>query len=267
MNPGQLSFQNFSSGPSSSSATPQGSSKIGSSMQQMGGGGGGPTGFESEPQAAAGSGSFWSISYYQPLFDVDTLQVLSRVKGALLPRPKGAFFELITANPDLYGPFWISTTLVFAMAMTGNLASYVNFVETPGRKEWTYDFSLLTLAGSVVYLYVTLLPMLFWMLLRYWEASKKLVDVLCIYGYTLVIFIPISILCVVPSNILRWLLVLIGGLVSAVFLLSNFHAHMADCFPYGEGDAKRKMYMMLGMMGLFHAILVMLFKFYFFSIA
>ena len=86
-------------------------------------------------------------------------------RGLLLPRPRGAFFELVAANPDLYGPFWIATTLIFAMAITGNLASYVNFVETPAKKEWTYDFSLLTLAGTVVYLYVTLLPMLFWMLM------------------------------------------------------------------------------------------------------
>ena len=37
-----------------------------------------------------------------------------------------------------------------------------------------------------------------------------------------------------PSEPLRWLLVLAGGGVSALFLLSNFHAHLSDCFPYGE---------------------------------
>ena len=110
------------------------------------------------------------------------------------------------------------------MAMTGNLASYIPFVATPQHPKWTYNFNQLTLAGSVVYSYVTLLPLLFWMLLRYYEASKKLVDVLCIYGYTLSVFVPISILCVIPSVLLRWLLILVGGGISAVFLLSNFHA-------------------------------------------
>ena len=152
------------------------------------------------------------------------------------------------------------------MAITGNLASYLAFVATDTNKKWTYDFSQLTLAGTVIYSYVTLLPLLFWLLLRYYEASKKLVDVLCIYGYTMSIFVPISILCVIPSNVLRWLLVLLGGAVSSIFLLSNFHAHLADCFPYGEGDAKRKMYVMLGTMAAFHAVLLMLFKFYFFSL-
>ena len=90
---------------------------------------------------------------------------------------------------------------------------------------------------------------------------------LCIYGYTLSIFVPISVLCVIPSNLLRWLLVLIGGAISAIFLLSNFHAHLADCFPYGEGDAKRKTMTLLGSMGVFHVVLILVIKFYFFSYA
>lgn len=76
------------------------------------------------------------MRYYQPLFDVDTIQVLNRVKGSLLPRPRGAFFDLISANPDLWGPFWISTTLIFAMAITGNLASYYAYKGPQGG--WTY---------------------------------------------------------------------------------------------------------------------------------
>lgn len=270
LNPQSLSFQDFStssgSGPSSA---PVGGGAIGNNIgapMQQTSGGGGASGFEEprRPEASAGASGFWSIKYYQPLFDVDTLQVLNRIKGALLPRPKGAFFELVAPNPDLYGPFWISTTLIFSMAMTGNLASYISFTPTPAHPKWTYNFNQLSLASSVIYSYVTLLPLLFWMLLRYYEASKKLVDVLCIYGYTLSVFVPISVLCVLPNNFLRWLLVLLGGAVSAVFLLSNFHAHLADCFPYGEGDAKRKMYLLLGSMGTFHLVLLFLFKLYFF---
>ena len=81
----------------------------------------------------------------------------------------------------------------------------------------------LTVAGSVIYSYVTLLPLLFWLLLRYYEASKKLADVLCIYGYTMAIFIPVTVLCVLPSNLLRWLLVqlfLLFGFASALSALS-----------------------------------------------
>jgi hypothetical protein len=277
LNPQTLSFQEFSSSGSAlaSSSAPQDGSRMGSQMGSQALKPAQDTGGFSDPSAAAvptGSAAFWTITYYQPLFDVDTVQVLNRVKGSLLPRPRGAFFELIAANPDLYGPFWVATTLIFAMAITGNLASYLAFVpstmapygtvDKPSR--WQYDFSQLTVAGSVIYSYVTLLPLLFWLLLRYYEASKKLADVLCIYGYTMAVFVPISVLCVLPSNLLRWLLVLLGGAISSIFLLSNFHAHLADCFPYGEGDAKKKTYSLLGLMLGFHIVLVFVFKVYFF---
>ena len=54
------------------------------------------------------------------------------------------------------------------------------------------------------------------------------------------------------------------AVVSSIFLLSNFHAHLADCFPYGEGDAKKKTYSLLGLMLGFHVVLVFVFKVYFF---
>ena len=95
------------------------------------------------------------------------LQVLNRLKASLFPRPRGVFFDLISCNPDLYGPFWIATTLILSMAVTGNLASFFAFVPSADRPEWTYNFNQLTLAGSVVYSYVSLLPLVLWLLLRY----------------------------------------------------------------------------------------------------
>jgi protein YIPF1/2 len=267
LNPASLSFQDFGTSSSGSSGGAGPAPSMGSMGSSMSSKGVGSLNFDAEPQRTASdpsSASFWSITYYQPLFDVDTVQVLNRIKGSLLPRPKGAFWELIDTNPDLYGPFWIATTLIFSMAMTGNLASYFAAAD---KTMWTYNFNILTLAGTVIYAYVTLLPLLVWILLRYYEASKKLVDVLCIYGYTLAIFVPISIACVIPSEFLRWLLLAIGGGISAIFLLSNFHAHLADCFPYGEGDAKRKMTLLLGAMAGFHFVLLVIFKIYFFAYA
>jgi len=150
LNPQTLSFQEFSSSGSAlaGSSAPQDGSRMGSQMGSQALKPAQDTGGFSDPSAAAvptGSAAFWTITYYQPLFDVDTVQVLNRVKGSLLPRPRGAFFELIAANPDLYGPFWVATTLIFAMAITGNLASYLAFVPkmTDNGKmgRWQYDFT------------------------------------------------------------------------------------------------------------------------------
>merc|ERR1712087_752796 len=116
------------------------------------------------------------------------------------------------------------------------------------------------MGGMVVYSYVSVLPLVLWLLLRYFEASKRLADILCIYGYTLSIFVPISVLCVLPSEFLRWLLVFLGGAISGIFLLSNLHAHLSDCFPYGEGKFKKRTYILLGGMSMCHMLLLILFK-------
>ncbi|KAG8534895.1 hypothetical protein GDO81_030006, partial [Engystomops pustulosus] len=47
---------------------------------------------------------FWTFEYYQTFFDVDTYQVLDRIKGSVLPIPGRNFVRLyVRSNPDLYG--------------------------------------------------------------------------------------------------------------------------------------------------------------------
>ena len=38
---------------------------------------------------------------------------------------KGNFLETINGNPDLYGPFWIYTTLIFAISASANISQYL----------------------------------------------------------------------------------------------------------------------------------------------
>ena len=69
------------------------------------------------------------MQFYQQFFDVDTDDVMKRVLWSVLPRPGGStanfFKSKIRAKPDLYGPFWICVTLIFSMAIAGNIASYL----------------------------------------------------------------------------------------------------------------------------------------------
>lgn len=61
--------------------------------------------------------------FWHKWFNVTTIDVTKRITSSLL------FFtptlvNVIGKNPDLYGPFWIYTTLIFMLAGSGNLASY-----------------------------------------------------------------------------------------------------------------------------------------------
>lgn len=49
-----------------------------------------------------------SIRYYQPFFDVDTNDVISRISGALFYCNRDQnFLGLVGEKPDAYGPFWV----------------------------------------------------------------------------------------------------------------------------------------------------------------
>lgn len=65
-----------------------------------------------------------TIEYYQPFFDVDTEDVKDRLKLALIPF-KDTFFQISKDSPDLYGPFWILTTLIVMIAANGNIHALI----------------------------------------------------------------------------------------------------------------------------------------------
>ncbi len=60
----------------------------------------------------------------QIYFDVTTDEVRDRIINSLIPfNPK--FHDISHNNPDLYGPFWIYTTLIFIIAAAGSLTKYL----------------------------------------------------------------------------------------------------------------------------------------------
>jgi hypothetical protein len=49
---------------------------------------------------------------------------LARTKG-VLEDEQISFLQDLTQQPDMYGPFWIATTLIFALAVVSNFSRYV----------------------------------------------------------------------------------------------------------------------------------------------
>jgi hypothetical protein len=91
----------------------------------------------------SGSGSskrfLWTLSFYAQFFDVDTSSVLSRCWAALYPRAN--FLDVLEGNPDLYGPFWIATTVIFILFIGGSISQYL---AEKGIGNFAYDFTLLS---------------------------------------------------------------------------------------------------------------------------
>ena len=75
---------------------------------------------------------------------MDTGAVKDRVLYSMVPLPGKSFLQHhIRPKPDLYGPFWVCVTLVFSIAISGNMATYLqkSFEADENHPvKWHYDF-------------------------------------------------------------------------------------------------------------------------------
>lgn len=157
--------------------------------------------------------SVFSLEFYRRCWDVTTNEVRLRVKSACYPR--GDFISALHGKPDLYGPFWVSVTLCFSTAICGNLA---NFIQNQGDPLYKYtpEFERVTSAASAIFGYAFIFPFFISLVLYYSKimCGFSTVELLTSYGYSLSIFVPISFAWMIPSEFIRWVLVIIGAVIS-----------------------------------------------------
>ncbi|KAH7281432.1 hypothetical protein KP509_36G047200 [Ceratopteris richardii] len=163
---------------------------------------------------------FLRVATYRPYFNVDTEEVSQRICYSLLLNG-GKFISTVNHNPDLYGPFWICTTLIFVASAFGNLATYLS-----KHASWQFDIGKVTWAAGLFYAYTFLVPLLSYFFLKYINAALGLIQLCSLYGYSLFVFIPASVISLVPVEILRWVVIAGAGLVSAAFLATNIKVHL-----------------------------------------
>nr|CAG4640333.1 EOG090X0CJ3 [Daphnia pulex]SVE85104.1 EOG090X0CJ3 [Daphnia pulex] len=167
--------------------------------------------------------SMLTFAYYQRYFDVDTPQVKERLIWSFVPRPsRDTLTHYIRPSPDLYGPLWICVTLVFCVAIMGNIADYLH---SGGEgQHWRYDFRKVSISASTIFSYALLLPLVLWLLL-WWrrkegdQAPLGFIEIVSLYGYSLAIYIPISVLLTIPFPFIQWTLVIVGAALSGSVLV------------------------------------------------
>lgn len=220
-------------------------------------------GSSSLPVEDPASYPFYSVKRYRSYYDVDTEQVLGRMFRAVALFFKGDFVDHINSNPDLYGPFWIASTLVFVSAAAGNTASYIAFHHKGGTSEeptaaWYYDVDKVGGSMGLFYGYVGVIGMVLWAVLRWFQGTVGLAHVWCVYGYALTAYIPMAALCILPMEAVRWSLVSVATAMSGAFLLLNLKT------PVTETMGSKAVPVLLTIAGL-HAGLGLALKMYFFQ--
>ncbi|KAM6216771.1 protein YIPF2 [Rhynchocyon petersi] len=207
---------------------------------------------------------FWTFSYYQSFFDVDTSQVLDRIKGSLLPRPGHNFVRHRLRNrPDLYGPFWICATLAFVLAITGNLTLVLAQRRDPSI-HYSPQFHKVTVASITIYCYAGLVPLALWGFLQWRKGIRErmgpytFLETVCVYGYSLFVFIPTVVLWLVPVLWLQWFFGMLAFALSAAGLVFTL-------WPVVREDTRPAAAALLSTVVLLHALLALGCKLYFFQ--
>lgn len=207
---------------------------------------------------------FWTFEYYQRFFDIETHHVKERIIGSLLPWPGKNFVEVhLQRNPDLYGPFWICTTLVFAISISGNISNFVAHQGKPNYK-YTPEFQKVTIAATAIFTYAWLVPLALWGFLL-WRNNKimnlvsySFMEIICVYGYSLSVYIPAVVLWILPFEWLRWCTIVVALCLSGTVLVMTI-------WPAVREDHPKVIMAIMSTIVLFNALLAVGCKTYFFS--
>lgn len=211
-------------------------------------------------------GGFWTFECYQSFFDVDTEQVLDRVKGSVMPLPGRNFIKhYLRTNPDLYGPFWICVTLVFSVSISGNLSTFLSEMGNPAY-HYRAQFHRVSIAAVVIFLYAWLVPVSLWAFLSWRRGTQRqsrgysFLETVSFYGYSLFIYIPTSVLWIIPFEWLRWTLIVVAMVISGSVLVLTI-------WPVVRDDTKPMAAATLVTVVLLHTLLAIGCKMYFFHTA
>ncbi|KAJ1977628.1 hypothetical protein H4R34_003505 [Dimargaris verticillata] len=257
---GDLEFQGFattnnqSSGGYGRSADPGATGRMNTSQSFFGNSSTAAAEANGGHQASQGQYALWHVEYYAQFFNVDTPQVLDRMWQSIVPTKN--FLDTIAPNPDMYGPFWIPTTVIFVMFVTSSLAQSV--VAYLHGAERVYDFTTLSFAVFTVYPYWLLASVGVWATTKYFGCQPSLLEILGIYGYSFTIWIPIAVACVVPHDLVRWILTLVAFASSAFFICRNIF----NIISRSNATVHRALILVVL---LAHAAIALVFKIRFFS--
>jgi hypothetical protein len=191
-------------------------------------------------------------NYFKQYFKITTKDVEQRIISSFKPY-KSNFNEQISSNPDLYGPFWIYTTLIFLIACGSSLSKYFN-----GDYSKNYFQNFVRTAGTLIYFFGFGFPLLFCGALKFIGDSISYFYVICIYGYSFTCFIPVMLICSCGVGFIQWIFLLYGSINSTMFVVINFWKEL-------QKYEQKKKFGLLGLIIVVQFILLLVLKLYFFD--
>ena len=89
-------------------------------------------------------------------------------------------------------------------------------------EEFEYDINHLLHAWSFMTAFVFGVPTIFWLTTRCMSLTALTwAEWVCYYGYSMVPFLPASILCIIPVNFIAWIVLMAASAASGLLVLRN----------------------------------------------
>eukprot|EP00388_Colpodella_angusta_P020237 GDKJ01050553.1.p1 GENE.GDKJ01050553.1~~GDKJ01050553.1.p1 ORF type:complete len:249 (-),score=38.14 GDKJ01050553.1:147-893(-) len=204
-----------------------------------------------------------TMTYYEQYFSVSTEDIVQRLRLALLPFLKSESSNSISfkENPDFYGPFWIATTVILFMAGTANVTRFLSSVSSNA------DFELVSLAATYVYGCLFLVPFIIRRIVTgipgCFDGSGagdhiSYSQLMCVYGYSLIWLIPLTLISLSNSHLVQWITCIIGLSMSVLFLGKQLYSDFA-------GSNSRSRWAIIGVSFMAQVLLFFMYKLYFVS--
>jgi hypothetical protein len=194
---------------------------------------------------------FCCFKIFKRYFQLTSQDFLLRLLNSLIPF-NNKFQNLIKLKPDLYGPIWIYSSLILTISATGSLTRTLQ-----GNNNKNFFQEFVPIAGVVIYGVGFGLPLLITFLMKIFGTSLSFVSVICTYGYSFSIFLPISIICVIQLDALQWVALIYAIFSSTSLLVVNYYRQMGDF-------SKSKKILIIAIVLIFQFGLLLFFKLYFF---
>lgn len=194
------------------------------------------------------------LGFIGKYFDVELNDIKLKLKGAILPFNK-SFYQSIEINADLYGPFWIFTTIIFLIAVIG---SFTNYMNSEDKEKFVYNYNHVPHAVFIIYGFGFGAPLILWIISKFiFKIDIDLITNMCVYGYSYAILIPVLLICIIPFKLVSTISLLYFLIHSCAFLFYNMILII-------QNKAPRSRFVVIGLIGGIQFILFLLLKFYFF---
>ena len=166
--------------------------------------------------------SFWTLEYYKEYFDISTEDAIQRIKKAIWPFGSDSFVDT-EHKSDLYIPIWTFITLIITMSTFGSIMHGLKKANDNQSNTVSIilDINKVTSTCTILFFYLAINPAILYGLLKYKGSKIKLCEILCLYGYSYVPFIPMSLLFAIQIPLLQIIVLFGAAIISTYFLCRN----------------------------------------------